>query len=250
MVASIGKSASPSQGASYYERDGYYAKDNPAHREASRWVGKGAEVLGLSGPVDPDAFRAILEGKVPDGPQLGRHGQDGELQYRPGRDVTLLAPKSVSLLAMVGCDERIVDAHDQTVGRTLAWIEEHAAEMRVQDQDKATGAMIRTGGQKMVAATFRHDASRKLDSQLHTHCVIANMVPGAEGGQEVAPERGVGGPAGGRLPALCLAARELVGEVAEQGGRSGARPARPRSRPQPERAPRRRSALLPWLAAC
>ena len=35
MVASIGAVASPSQGASYYERDGYYAKDDPEHRAAS-----------------------------------------------------------------------------------------------------------------------------------------------------------------------------------------------------------------------
>ncbi|MCY4002363.1 MAG: relaxase domain-containing protein [Rhodospirillales bacterium] len=179
MVASIGVVASPAQGASYYEREGYYAKDDPAHREASRWAGKGAEALGLAGPVDPDTFRAILEGKVPDGPQLGRRGPDGEFQHRPGRDVTLSAPKSVSLLAMVGGDERIVAAHDQAVGKTLAWIEEHAVRTRV--QDKATGAMIRTDGQKMVAATFRHDTSRNLDPQLHTHCVIANMVQGGDG---------------------------------------------------------------------
>ena len=179
MVASIGKISSPSQGASYYERDGYYAKDDPAHREASRWAGKGAEALGLSGPVDPDAFRQILEGKVPGGPQLGRRGRDGEIQHRPGRDVTLSAPKSVSLLAMVGGDDRIVDAHDRAVGKTLVWIEEHAVRTRM--QDKATGAMVRVGGQDMVAATFRHDTSRNLDPQLHTHCVIANMVQGEDG---------------------------------------------------------------------
>ena len=93
--------------------------------------------------------------------------------------MTLSAPKSVSLLAMVGGDGRIVDVHDQAVGKTLAWIEEHAVRTRV--QDKATKAMIRTAGQKMVAATFRHDTSRNLDPQLHTHCVIANMVQGSDG---------------------------------------------------------------------
>ena len=179
MVASIGKIASPSQGASYYERDGYYARDDPAHREASRWAGRGAEALGLAGPVDPDAFRAILEGRVPDGPRLGRRGPDGAFQHRPGRDVTLSAPKSVSLLALVGGDERITQAHDQAVGNTLTWIEEHAVRTRV--QDKATRAMVLAGGQKMVAATFRHDTSRNLDPQLHTHCVIANMVRGGDG---------------------------------------------------------------------
>ena len=47
MVASIGKIVSPAQGVSYYERDGYYARDDPAHREASAWAGKGAAVLGV-----------------------------------------------------------------------------------------------------------------------------------------------------------------------------------------------------------
>ena len=63
MVASIGVVASPSQGVSYYQRDGYYAKDDPAHLEASAWAGKGADALGLAGPVDSDTFQTILEGK-------------------------------------------------------------------------------------------------------------------------------------------------------------------------------------------
>ena len=58
-------------------------------------------------------------------------------------------------------------------------MERNAVETRV--QDKASGAMIRAGGQKMVAATFRHDTSRNLDPQLHTHAVIANMVQGQDG---------------------------------------------------------------------
>ena len=41
MVASIGAVASPSQGANYYERDGYYAKDDPAHRGGKRLGGPG-----------------------------------------------------------------------------------------------------------------------------------------------------------------------------------------------------------------
>ena len=41
--------------------------------------------------------------------------------------------------------------------------------------------MTRTGGQKIVAATFRHDTSRNLDPQLHTHAVLANMVKGEDG---------------------------------------------------------------------
>ena len=118
----------------------------------------------------------MLEGKVPDGPHLGKRDKDGEIHHRPGRDVTLSAPKSVSLMALVGGDERIVASHDRAVTRTLAWVERNAVETRM--QDKASGAMVHAGGQKMVAATFRHDTSRNLDPQLHTHAVVANMVQG------------------------------------------------------------------------
>ena len=181
MVASIGAVAAPAQGASYYERDGYYAKDDPAHKDASAWAGKGADELGLTGPVDPDTFRAVLEGKVPDGSdtRLGRRGKDGEITHRPGRDLTLSAPKSVSLAALVGGDGRVIDAHDRAVARTLAWFERNVAETRMKDPE--TGRMVRTGGQKTVVATFRHDTSRNLDPALHTHAVIANMVQGEDG---------------------------------------------------------------------
>ena len=180
-MLSIGALASASQGASYYERDGYYARDDPEHREASAWAGKGAEELGLAGPVDPETFRAVLEGRVPDGSgrQLGKRGKDGEILHRPGRDLTFSAPKSVSIAALVGGDGRIVDAHDRAVAATLAWVERNATETRMKDPD--TGAMIRAGGQKIVAGTFRHDTSRNLDPQLHTHAVLANMVQGGDG---------------------------------------------------------------------
>ena len=179
MVASIGKILSAVHGVSYYERDGHHARDDPAHREASAWAGRGTRALGLAGPVDPEAFRAVLEGRVPDGRRLGRRDRHGNVLHRPGRDVTLSAPKSVSLLALVGGDGRIVAAHDNAVRRTLEWIETNAIETRL--QDPATGEMVRAGGQGMVAATFRHDTSRNLDPQLHTHCVIANMVLGPDG---------------------------------------------------------------------
>ena len=181
MVASIGAVAAPAQGASYYERDGYYAKDDPAHKEASAWAGKGAEDLGLSGPVDPDVFRAVLEGEVPDGSgsRLGRRGKDGGIHHRPGRDLTLSAPKSVSLLALVGGDARVIEAHDRAVARTLTWVERNVAETRM--SDPGTGGIVRAGDQKIVVATFRHDASRNMDPLLHTHSVIANMVRGADG---------------------------------------------------------------------
>ena len=97
MVVSIGTIASAAQGVSYFERDGYYTRDDREHLNASAWAGKGAEALGLRGPVDPDLFRDILEGTVPDGSgrRLGRREKDGSIAHRPGRDLTFSAPKSV-----------------------------------------------------------------------------------------------------------------------------------------------------------
>ena len=181
MVASIGAVASPAQCIAYFERDDYYAKGDPIHREASAWRGRGAEDLGLSGPVDPEVLRAVLEGVVPNGSgrRLGRPGKDGSFHHRPGRDLTLSAPKSVSLLAYVGGDGRAIWAHQVAVARTLDWVERNVAETRM--SEPGTGRMVRAGDQKTLVATFRHDTSRNLDPLLHTHAVIANMVRGADG---------------------------------------------------------------------
>ena len=39
---------------------------------------------------------------------------------------------------------------------------------------------MRRRDQKLVAATFKHEESRNLDPQLHTHCVLVNMVKGQD----------------------------------------------------------------------
>jgi len=100
----IGALSSAAQGASYCECDGDYVKDDPEHRDASAWIGNGAEELGPRGPVDADAFRAVLESRIPDGSDTrpGRRSTDGEITHRPGRDLTFSAPKSVSIAALVG----------------------------------------------------------------------------------------------------------------------------------------------------
>ena len=221
MVASIGAVAAPEQGASYYERRRLLRAGFPVdHREASAWAGRGAAGLGLEGPVDPDTFRAVLEGHVPDGSgkRLGRVGKDqgtpgsGEFHHRPGRDLTFSAPKSVSLAALVGGDARVIDAHDRAVGRALDWFERNAAETRMKDPE--TGRMARTGGQKTVIATFRHDASRNLDPALHTHSVIANMVRGEDGKwRTMANERLYAS----KMLLGALYRNELAGELAKLG---------------------------------
>ena len=63
--------------------------------------------------------------------------------------------------------------------RTLDWIEKTILQTR--GWDPATGRRPRIAAPAMVAATFRHIASRNLDPQLHTHAVVANITRDAEG---------------------------------------------------------------------
>ncbi len=174
MVASVCNITSASSTVQYFEKDGYYSKNDPEHREASYWVGQGAVLLGLSGPIDPVQFRSVLEGYVPQADiRLGRI-RDGEHEHRPGVDLTLSAPKSVSLEALVQGNERVRSAHDAAMRTTLDFVEERIVQTRVWNRTERK--MERVFAPAMVAATFRHAASRNLDPQLHTHCVVANMV--------------------------------------------------------------------------
>ncbi len=102
---------------------------------------------------------ASYYGKDGSGRRLRCRIGDGEIRHRPGRDLTFSAPKSVSLAALVGGDERIVEACDWAVGRAAGWFEKKAAETRV--QDGTTGCMVRAGDQKTVIAAFRHPDLRE-----------------------------------------------------------------------------------------
>ena len=97
MVATIEELRSSATAVHYYERDGYYAKNDPEHRRASFWHGRAARDLGLRGHVRPSRFESLLDGHVPGkGIRLGRM-REGEHDHRPGWDITFSAPKSVSL---------------------------------------------------------------------------------------------------------------------------------------------------------
>jgi conjugative relaxase-like TrwC/TraI family protein len=172
MVASVSALTSSAQASSYYEADDYYADGCTS---PSAWNGKGAEQSGLSGDVDRDTFRRLLDGQI-GGQQLGTY-REGELEHRPGWDVTLSAPKSVSIMAEVAGDRRLIDAHDEAVKTALAHIEMHMAATRVR-QD---GVVAREATGNLVVASFQHGTSRAQDPQLHTHNVIMNATQTADG---------------------------------------------------------------------
>ena len=173
MVASVSALTSSGQAASYYESAGEYYADGG--QSPSEWQGKGAEKLGLSGDVDRDQFRELLDGKVAD-QQLGTT-RDGKLEHRPGWDVTLSAPKSVSIMAEVAGDRRLIAAHGAAVKTALAHVESHMAATRIRDG----GAVNREATGNLVVASFQHGTSRAQDPQLHTHNVILNATKGEDG---------------------------------------------------------------------
>jgi len=172
MVASVSALTSSAQASSYYEADDYYAEGGLS---PSEWHGKGAEKLGLSGDVDRDQFRELLDGKIGE-QQLGTI-RDGQLEHRPGWDVTLSAPKSVSIMAEVAGDRRVIGAHAEAVKTALAHVEQHMAATRV----RHGGAVSREATGNLVIASFQHGTSRAQDPQLHTHNIIMNATMGEDG---------------------------------------------------------------------
>ena len=121
-LAAVG---SASGAGEYYSQDNYYTTSELT--EASEWYGRGAETLGLQGAVEEQAFVDVLSGKLPDGSEIPAvHGE-----HRPGVDMTFSAPKSVSLLALIGRDDRIVGAFRESVTTTLGWAEKNLIEARV-----------------------------------------------------------------------------------------------------------------------
>ena len=179
MVATVVELRSSAMAVTYYERDGYYAKNDPEHRQASFWYGDAAKALGLKAHVRPSRFESVLSGYVPGTElRLGRM-REGEHDHRPGWDITLSAPKSVSLEALVMGDRRVIRAHDEAVRATLGFVE--AELLQTRGWDPATRRRPRVKAEGMVVAGFRHLASRDQDPQLHTHCVLANMTRNASG---------------------------------------------------------------------
>jgi len=94
------------------------------------WLGKAAASLGLVGAVDPAAFRALAKGEHPDG---GRLLERVATDHTPGWDITLSAPKSVSL-AWALADEplraALAEAHRAAVKAAFSFLEDEGGRAR------------------------------------------------------------------------------------------------------------------------
>ena len=129
-MLTISKSLSGGQARTYHAREfaseqaNYWSRDQHGHSE---WQGKLAQQWGLEGPVGAEHFARLTEGQHPQTEaQLVRHqpaktyenefGREvTSVEHRAGWDATFSAPKSVSLTALVGGDDRVREAHRDSV---------------------------------------------------------------------------------------------------------------------------------------
>src|ERR1022692_2951588 len=186
-MLSISQPLSAGQARTYHAREfasseqNYWSRDQQGHSE---WQGRLAGEWGLAGAVGAEHFARLSEGQHPQTEaQLVRHqtaktyaGKFGKevtsVEHRAGWDATFSAPKSVSLTALVGGDDRVRVAHRESVRAALSELERYT-----QARIGNIRAPETTG--KFAAATFEHHTARPVGGyaapQLHTHAVIFNV---------------------------------------------------------------------------
>ncbi|MHB8527720.1 MAG: MobF family relaxase [Candidatus Acidiferrales bacterium] len=192
-MLTISNPLSASQAQAYHAeefsngRENYYTQGDQIRGE---WHGRLAEQWGLRGKVCEEHFHRLSEGQNPiTGEQLIQHraareyvNQHGEkiraMEHRAGWDATFSAPKSVSLTALVGGDERVRQAHQESVAIALNELERYV-------QARIGGNLPAETTGKWVAAKFEHDSARPVDGyaapQLHTHVVFFNLTETEDG---------------------------------------------------------------------
>ena len=199
-MLTISKPLSASQAQTYHVREfasqeqNYWSRDQQGHSE---WQGRLAEQWGLQGGVGSEHFARLSEGQHPHTEeQLVRHqvartyeGKFGRevtsTEHRAGWDATFSVPKSVSLTALVGGDDRVREAHRESVRAALQELERYT-------QARIGNVHAPETSGKFIAATFEHDTARPVDGyaapQLHTHAVIFNVTQrenGLENGKQM-----------------------------------------------------------------
>src|SRR5262245_53109800 len=110
------------QAESYYSKSdgGYYLADNDLRRE---WVGRGAELLKLSGAPEFDQFQRLIHGLDPhSGKQLTAKLIDARI---PGWDVNVHCSKGVTI-AMEQGDTRLQVAFWEATREAVADLEGYA----------------------------------------------------------------------------------------------------------------------------
>ena len=157
---------------------GYYSMAGGA---PSEWFGKGAAVQGLSGQVTQEDMIRALSGTVKHtGEDISTRGGQTAESRRMGEELTIAAPKSVSIMAVE--DPRLVEAHLRAARAAMRYVEREMVHARI---GKGGGKGNDFAG-NLTAGLYVHEdardsASGRVAPHLHTHAVIANMVQRADG---------------------------------------------------------------------
>ena len=194
-MMTMSRAISAGKALDYYKQEFTNSKDNyytESGEVKGRWYGRLAEEWNLKGEVTSEQYERLVAGQDPHtGEQLIRSISAREIvddfgkekttsEHRAGWDATISAPKSVSIAALVGDDERVREAHRESVKEALKELEKY-----LQARGGGDNPAITTG--KMIAALFEHTSSRPdrangyAAPQLHTHAVIINMTQTEDG---------------------------------------------------------------------
>ncbi|MEN9517424.1 MAG: hypothetical protein RLZZ381_12 [Cyanobacteriota bacterium] len=169
MVASIGRCYTNPQD---YAQENYYTKSESFTN--SKWLGLAAKNQGLSGQIKERDFQNAYSSLDPNGNPLRKQQQyqkSSRRYNRPGTDVTLSAPKSVSVAALVYENQDILKAHKAAVSATMKYAENNC----IFYQTKQRGQKLLLQSKSAQIAVFHHDDNRNKDPQLHSHCVVLNQ---------------------------------------------------------------------------
>jgi integrase len=139
-MLTISKPLAAGQAQSYHQKE-FTAKEQNYWSQrgivTGEWQGRLAVQFGLAGTVSANDFAKLSQGQHPQtGEQLVRQrasyeyqDADGKtiktMEHRAGWDATFSAPKSVSLTALVGGDERVREAHRESVRVALDQLERY-----------------------------------------------------------------------------------------------------------------------------
>src|SRR5260370_6757739 len=186
-MLTISKPLSAGQARAYHAEEFGNARENyytEADQIRGEWHGKLAEQWGLGGEVREEYFQRLLEGQHPiTGEQLIRHqaareymNRRGEkvsaMEHRAGWDATFSAPKSVSLTALVGGDERVREAHRESVGVALDELEHYV-------QARIGGDLPSATTRKKITAKIEHNNAQPRDRctapRIHTQRRLFNL---------------------------------------------------------------------------
>lgn len=188
----------------YYKTD--QDKGESVSRSTSRWLGKGAEMLGLSGDgVDIKDMAALAEGYHPrTGEALTRSagkkavwtekkGKDGKVLldkegepkgtwkggHRVGTDCTFsISDKSADLLfayCLPGARIDILDVHRDSVSQVVSLMQANL------ETGRGKAGIDKQGLAGIVASGHTHFGNRELEPKLHEHVLLYACAPGADG---------------------------------------------------------------------